>query len=109
MDNNTRRSRFEGRVALEREFLTPVNAVFGRRAPLAGMTRDAIKSWHQRVEAVETKTKVAAVAQLLLEASARAELLADNSKDVFEPAHRPPPDSLSELRALLDQALARTE
>jgi hypothetical protein len=28
---------------------------------------------------------------------------------VFEPAHRPPPDSLSELRALLDQALARTE
>jgi hypothetical protein len=94
-------------VALEREFLTPVNAVFGGCAPLAGMTRDAIESWRQRAALVEPKHKVTAVAQLLLEASARAELLADNSKDVFEPDHRPAPDSLGELRALLDGVLAR--
>lgn len=109
MDNGTRRSRFEGRVSLEREFLTPVNAVFGSCAPLAGMTRDAIESWRRLALLVQPTEKVGAVARLLLEASARAELLADNSKDVFEPDHRPPPDSLAELRALLDQVLARAE
>lgn len=45
------------------------------------------------------------IANLLLEASRRAELLADNSKEVFEPVHRAARDSLDELRILLDRAL----
>jgi hypothetical protein len=96
-------------VSLEREFLTPVNAVLGSSAPLAGMTRDAIEAWRRLAVLAQSTEKVSAVAQLLLEASARAELLADNSKDVFEPDHRPRPDSLTELRALLDQILARSD
>jgi hypothetical protein len=107
LDNSNRRTRFETRVSIEREFLTPINAVFGSSAPLAGMTRDAIESWRRRADGVQPQATVNEVAQVLLEASARAELLADNSKDVFEPDRRPRPDSLVELRTLLDEILAR--
>lgn len=108
MDNATRRSRFEGRVDLEREFLTPVNQMFGDVSPLAGMTRDAIESWRQRAKAARPDIDVAPIAQILLEASVRGDLLADNSKDVFEPEHRPQPNSFMELRGLLDDALSKT-
>jgi hypothetical protein len=105
LNSNTRRTRFERRVGLEREFLTPVNVIFGQVAPLAGMTRDAILSWRSRAEEARPDLDVTSIAGILLEASARAELLADNSRDVFEPDRRPHPDSLAELRRLLDLAL----
>ena len=105
MNGNTRRTRFEGRVSLERQFLTPVNVIFGAVAPLAGMTRDAIRSWQTRAKVACPGADIASIARILLEASTRAELVADNSKDVFEPDHRPQPDSLTELRRLLDLAL----
>jgi hypothetical protein len=105
MDSGTRRTRFEARVSLERDFLTRVNSIFGRNEPLAGMTKDAIESWCQRAKAGSPAADVDRIARLLLEASSRADLLADNSKEVFEPEHRPPPDSLNELYILLDRAL----
>jgi hypothetical protein len=103
-NKDKRRSRFEGRIDLERQFLTPVNAAFGEKAPLAGMTRDAIESWRLRAIQFASTSKVDAVAALLLEASARGELLADNSRDVFEPEHRHG-ESLAEVHRLLKEAL----
>ena len=109
MDGATRRNRFEARVSLERDFLTRVNAAFGDSQPLAGMTWVAIESWRQRAKAEFPVAEIDRVADLLLEASTRAELLADNSKEVFEPEHRPPPDSLGELRIMLDRVLAERQ
>src|ERR1700710_2061647 len=106
MDNGKRRTRLEGRVELEREFLTPVNTVFGRSEPLAGMTKDAINSWRARAAVKFNPERVANIAGILMEASFRAHLLADNSKDVFQPEHRPKPASLTKLRNMLDEALA---
>jgi hypothetical protein len=106
MDIGSRRTRFEARVSLERDFLTRVNAIYSHSYPLAGMTGDAINSWRTRAKAGWPAAGVDRIARLLIEASTRAELLADNSKEVFEPQHRPPPDSLNELHILLDRALA---
>lgn len=105
MDASARRTRFEERVRIEREFLVPVNARFGGFAPLAGMTGAAIKSWVLRAAAGSGGVDVARVAALLREAAARAELLADNSREVFAPASQTGPDGLAALRALLDDAL----
>jgi hypothetical protein len=69
------------------------------------MTRDAIDSWANRATTRFSGADIRGIAQILIEASTRAELLADNSKDVFEADHRPKPDSLNELRELLDIAL----
>ncbi|GGD55059.1 hypothetical protein GRI62_03715 [Erythrobacter arachoides] len=82
--SNGRRTRFEERVRVERNFLEPVNRVFGRAAPLAGMTAMAIDSWENRASSVFSETPIAGIAALLRQASKRAELLADNSRDVFE-------------------------
>jgi hypothetical protein len=106
MASTKRRTRFQGRVDLEREFLTPVNVVFGERAALAGMTRDAIESWQRRAGHFLSVAKVEIIAALLLEASARAALLADNSRDVFEPDERSTDESLHEVRRLLEEALS---
>jgi len=106
MEGRTRRTRFEARVSIERDFLTRVNAAFGDSKPLAGMTSAAIESWRQRSKGEFPAADIDRIAHLLLEASARAELLADNSKEVFEPAYRPPPDSIDELRVMLDRVLA---
>ena len=107
--DGSRRTRFETRIILERDFLTRVNAKFGRYAPLAGMTRDAIQSWATRAGAKAERALIADIARLLIEVSTRAELMADNSKDVFEREQRPQPDSLQELRDLLDETLARAD
>jgi hypothetical protein len=107
VDGSTRRTRFETRIALERDFLTRVNAKFGLSTPLAGMTRDAIESWAARAGAITEPSLVSDVARLLIEVSARADLMADNSKDVFEPDQRRQPDSLCEIRDLLDKTLTR--
>jgi hypothetical protein len=106
VDGSTRRTRFEARVSLERDFLTRVNQAFGGSEPLAGMTLDAIESWRKRAKTVWPAVDMDRLARLLLAASSRAELLADNSKEVFESEHRPPPNSLNEIRMLLEQALA---
>lgn len=105
MDGRTRRTRFETRVTLERDFLTRVNNAFGGSEPLAGMTMDAIESWQKRAKAAWPAVNIDRLARILVEASFRADLLADNSKDVFEPEHRPPPDALDELRILLDRVI----
>lgn len=105
MVRTQRRTRFEGRVDLERDFLTKVNDVFGVSEPLAGMTEAAIQSWAIRVSAHAPKARIDRIKKLLLEASTRAELLADNSRDVFEPDRRPKLESLEQIHILLDQAL----
>ena len=90
---------------MERDFLVPVNRRFGARVPLAGMTAGAIESWRRRASNLDLGVDVERVAALLLEAAARAELLADNSRDVFEAARHVVPDGLAALRDLLDDAL----
>lgn len=105
MDASTRRTRFEERVRIERDFLVPVNQRFGVRAPLAGMTGAAIESWQFRAASVQNGVNVGLVAALLREAAVRAELLADNSRDVFVAAERIGPDSLSGIRAMLEVEL----
>jgi hypothetical protein len=69
------------------------------------MTRDAIDSWVKRAEGKHASSDVRDIARILIEASTRADLLTDNSKDVFEANQRPRPDSLKELCNLLDAAL----
>jgi hypothetical protein len=91
---------------LEREFLSPVNKAVGGKVPLAGMTAAAIESWRDRAIAVLSIDVSETVAQLLSEASARAQLLADNSRDVFEPESRGSRDSLDELRIRLERTLS---
>lgn len=105
MDTPTRRTRFEERVRLEREFLAPVNRVFGDSAPLAGMTADAISSWETRAGLLKSSVNVTLTAALLREAATRAEILADNSRDVFEAGRRTGPDGLATIRRLLEDAL----
>jgi hypothetical protein len=105
MDASTRRTRFEERVRVEREFLVPVNRHFGALAPLAGMTAGAIESWRRRASDLDLGVDVEYVATLLLEGAARAELLADNSRDVFEAGRQVVPDGLGSLRDLLREAL----
>jgi hypothetical protein len=105
MNRMLRRTRFENRVDLERDFLTRVNDKFGSTAPLAGMTRAAIESWAARAKPFSSDRRIKRIAKILLEASVRAELVADNSRDVFEPERRPNPDSLSQLRTLLGEAM----
>jgi hypothetical protein len=106
MKRTQRRTRFEGRVDLERNFLTRVNAVFGHSLPLAGMTESAIQSWAIRASSSLPNADIERIKMLLIEASTRAELLADNSRDVFEPERRPRPESLTRLQVLLEEALS---
>lgn len=105
MDGSSRRIRFETRISTERDFLATTNERFGAVAPLAGMTHDAIRSWSRRVTEA-TGLDLAAVTRILLEASSRADLMADNSKDVFEPQERPAPDTIFELKRMLETALS---
>lgn len=105
MNEVNRTTRFEGRVELERDFLTRVNNAFGQTIPLAGMTRAAIESWATRANGSISDAKIESIKRILIEASTRAELLADNSRDVFEPMRRPKPGSLDQLHILLDEAL----
>ncbi len=104
MDGSKRRTRFEERVRLERDFLVPVNRRFGADAPLAGMTSAAIDSWERRASSLN-EGHAARIAALLREAAARAELLADNSREVFEADRRTGPDGLAAIRRMLDDAL----
>ena len=105
MDGKTRRTRFEQRIQVERKFLSKVNAVFGSNAPLAGMTLDAIDTWETRAAKYNDAIWVARISALLREASTKAMLLADNSKDVFEPSKRPKRSSVSTIAEMLDDAL----
>lgn len=101
-----RRSRFEERVRVERLFLAPVNKFFSCSAPLAGMTAAAIDSWDSRAKLVWGIEFVDSIATILREASARAELLADNSRDVFEKESRGSKDGLEGLADLLHMKLS---
>lgn len=105
MHASTRRTRFEERVRIERDFLVPVNRRFGEVAPLAGMTAGAIESWRRRTAGRDLGVDVERVAVLLLEAAARAELLADNSRDVFELSRHVAPDGLGAIKEMLDALL----
>lgn len=106
MDGQARRTRFETRISIERDFLGRVNSVFGASAPLAGMTIDAINSWASRASQQWGEvTEIANIARILLEASERSSLLADNSRDVFEEDRRPSDESMAELQLLLEHEL----
>ena len=106
MSGFVRRTRFQERVRVEREFLAPVNRRFGTSAPLAGMTGDAIDSWERRATLGESSANVCKIAKLLREAAMRAELLADNSRDVFEVDRKIGPDGLAEIARMLEVALS---
>ncbi len=105
MDSGVRRDRFKARVALERLFLAPVNASFGSVAPLTGMTTGAIENWEARAARFRPAGAVKAVAELLHEASRRADLLADHSRDVFDGKTRPDSSSLQDMLRMLVEKL----
>jgi hypothetical protein len=105
MNGSNRRTRFEERVRIERDFLVPVNRRFGEVVPLAGMTLGAIESWRGRAAGQNLGVDVERVAALLLEAASRAELLADNSRDVFERGRHISSDGLGAIKELLDACL----
>jgi hypothetical protein len=105
MAEGARTTRFQARVALERRFLTPVNARFGAQAPLAGMTLQAIESWEARAGRHFDPDVVASVVEILVEASRRAKLLVDDSREVFDPALREP-SGMDDLVGLLKARIA---
>lgn len=72
------------------------------------MTADAIDQWRRRASAISNGDKVQNVARLLFEASSRADLMADDSKDVFEPDRREL-NSLAEVHDLLVGELGTIE
>jgi hypothetical protein len=96
-----RRTRFQERVRIERDFLAPVNSHFGDDAPLAGMTEAAIHSWEIRSKRALPAEGVAQIAKILREAARRADLLADRSRDVFSGEEEARPDGLDSLRRQL--------
>ena len=106
MDGDTRRTRFENRVELEREFLTHINQKFGNAAPLAGMTGDAIDAWQVRARDAGGGNAVDTIHDLLIEISIRAELIADHSREVFDREGYATAGSLDDLRALLAKAMS---
>jgi len=106
MKPNTRRTRFENRVGLEREFLTQINQKFGKTAPLAGMTRDAIDAWQTRAQKARGGEAVELIHNLLIEVSTRAELIADHSRDVFDRDGHSTASSLDDLRVLLAKTIS---
>jgi len=69
------------------------------------MTEAAIFSWEKRAAELVGEIDVPRVAELLREAARRAELLADNSRDVFTADRRVGPDGLATLRRMLEEAL----
>jgi hypothetical protein len=107
VDAAKRRTRFQERVRVERDFLVPVNSHFRDAAHLTGMTEAAIASWEMRVSALIGLEATVSLSQVLREASARAELLADNSRDVFLAERRVGSDGLSALKTLLVERLRK--
>ena len=105
MNDRRTQTRFQARTEMERAFLTPVNATYGEHAPLAGMTHAAIDAWCERASAAYPDRRVVAVAGVLREVATRAELLADDSRDVFDGMELTPPGTVEELRAMLVNAI----
>lgn len=105
MENRRSQTRFHARTNLERELITPINAKYGARAALAGMTRGAIESWRLRASAEFPRENVEEVASLLIEASTRAEILTDDSRDVFEESSDRTKNSMDEIVSQLMNAL----
>lgn len=109
MDAMVRRQRFRYRISTERNLLTIVNASFGDRVVLAGVTEAAIDTWRSQLIADEQfdPKKVKAAFLLLLEISARERLLSDNSRDVFD-GRVPKSTSTGELSEMLRSLLDAT-
>ena len=105
MEKAHRRTRFETRITLERMFLARINEKSQVR--LSGMTHDAIIAWEKRAQQMYESEIVSKISRLLVEAAVRGELLADNSRDVFLPNKRLKSDSLTEVAAMLDDALLK--
>lgn len=69
------------------------------------MTARAIESWRNRAANEDLGVDVERVAVLLLEAAARAKLLPDNSRDVFEAERHVAPNVLNEIKKILGALL----
>lgn len=85
MNNQERRKRFRARIESERTFLNLVNGAIASEFPLTGMTHVAIDAWSTKIKEFERPENIYEITAILKEASTRALLMADNSKDVFEP------------------------
>lgn len=96
-----RRTRFRARLDTERLFLGTINKKFSVSVPLMGMTRQAIVSWHKTVNIVVPCSQVNSIVSLLLEAGKRADILADDSREVFEPDGTEKIGSLGDLHLMI--------
>jgi hypothetical protein len=107
VDAAVRRQRFRDRITTERKLLTLVNAAYGDRTILAGVTEAAIETWRLRVVARGDcdAGQVNSVVNLMLEISERERLLSDNSRDVFD-GRVPSDTSTGELTEMLRSLLA---
>lgn len=103
--NSTRRERFRKKIELERAFLSVINQKFGEKLPLTGMTESAIFSWKKQAIDFFPDKNIEEITKIVTEASARFDLLADNSHDVFESKERPKIDSLNDLLDILRNAV----
>lgn len=107
MISTNKRTRFERRVDLERSFLGVVNRHFQDGfSPLSGMTGKAISSWKNSNADKVDPTLLSFVVASLREASKRAELLADNSKETFQPSRDDQASSTQHLLVSLEAELA---
>lgn len=86
-----------------------MNEEFGDRAPLAGMTEDAIESWALRATTLFPHNTISGIKKMLIEAAIRSDILADNSRDVFVREEIMNVSSLDELSNILRSALIEAD
>lgn len=93
---------FFSRVETEREVLGIINARYGHRAALNGLSEAAINHWKGRIVGLEicSDQSIGKVLDLLCRISVRSDAQADQSRVVFadEPSHALP---ISELVSAL--------
>ena len=95
-----RSENFHHRVSVERKVLQMINRHWGSRHQLAGLTMPAINQWAKQNSVLIEKNEVLS---LLVEFSARLNIEADKSKQVFDSI--PVPSSLEELANRLELLL----
>jgi hypothetical protein len=81
---SSRNTRFVERVRCERAALACVNNTFFDAPPLGALSGPAINTWYLNAGAFYDREKLQCIVGLLRELSARLDIQASNSREVFE-------------------------